>query len=239
MAFLFDKYGYIAQRPVAPERWASIAPDMPPGQSNNNLTVPPGMLVVENFLDLAWRQALLRECEAAPGMAHGVGLGGTRAIVEQDMRRSEHVDVRGLKVDVADAMRQLLQQVVAPHFHAKIEWYERPEILRYREGGKYVPHADAENWDPTTRRWKRVINRDLSVLVYLNDDFEGGEISFSNFGFDIKPSAGLLVAFPADHRYLHEAKALKSGVRYAVVSWAAIIGGPRVESALSPNIIKV
>ena len=84
-----------------------------------------------------------------------------------------------------------------------------------------------------------MIDRDLSVLIYLNDDFEGGEVNFSNFGFDIKPSSGLLIAFPSDHRYLHAAQLVTSGVRYAIVSWAAIIGGPRAPGALIPKIIRV
>ncbi len=235
----YDKYGYFAQRPVTPDKWETVVPEMPPGRLITNHTIPPGMLVIENFLDPNWAERLLRECEAAKGVPHGIGAEGARVSVESDVRHSEHVDTRSLETDVNAVIRHIFKNIVAPHFKVEIEWYERPEILRYRDGGKYVPHADSENWIDTERRWKRVINRDLSILIYLNDEFEGGEISFSNFGFDLKPSSGLLVAFPSDHRYLHEAQLVKSGVRYAIVSWAATIGGPRVEAALTPNIVRM
>ena len=235
----YDKFGYFAQRPLAPDRWSAVAPEMPPGRHSADQTAPPGLLVIENFLDPAWRETLLRECEAAPGMPHAVGAEGKHVTIESDVRHSEHVDVRSLKTDVIAAVRDIYANIVAPHFKVQIEWFDKPEILRYREGGKYVPHADAENWDKTRRRWQRVINRDLSLLVYLNDEFEGGEVSFSNFGFEVKPSAGLLIAFPSDHRYLHAAQLVKSGVRYAIVSWAATVGGPRVASAMTPDIVKM
>ena len=235
----YDKYGYFAQRPIPPDRWGAIAPDMPPGQSTDSRPTPPGILAIENFFEPAQGALLLHECEAAQSMPHAVGAEGKRIAVENDVRKSEHIDVRALKTDIVSIVQDIFVKTVAPHFNAQIEWFERPEILRYRSGGKYVPHADSENWGAVERRWKRVINRDLSVLIYLNDDFEGGEISFSNFGYKVKPRAGLLIAFPSDHRYLHEAHLVKSGVRYAIVSWAATVGGPRIDAALKPNIIPV
>ena len=235
----YDKYGYFAQRPIAPDRWAGIAPDMPPGLSTDNGPTPPGILAIDNVFDPGQCAMLLRECEAAQSLPHAVGAEGERIAIENEVRNSEHVDVRSLSTDVVGIVQDIFENTVAPHFNAQIEWFERPEILRYRSGGKYVPHADSENWGAVERRWKRVINRDLSVLVYLNDDFEGGEISFSNFDYKVKPRAGLLIAFPSDHRYLHEAHLVTSGVRYAVVSWAAIVGGPRIAAALKPNIIHV
>ena len=216
---------------------------MPPGRHISNNTIPPGLLVVDNFLDPAWRRSLLHECENKAGSAHAIGAEaggeGKRIAVDNDVRKSEHIDIGSVKTDVIGAVRQIFTNVVGPHFQRRIEWFEKPEILRYREGGQYIPHADSENWIEKDQRWKRAINRDLSVLLYLNDDFEGGEVHFPNFGYTIKPTTGLLIAFPSDHRYLHAAQTVTAGVRYAVVSWAAVFGGPRAEGALSPQIIKV
>jgi hypothetical protein len=36
------------------------------------------------------------------------------------------------------------------------------------------------------------------VVIYLNDDYEGGEISYPDFDFIIKPTAGMMVAHPGD-----------------------------------------
>ena len=49
----------------------------------------------------------------------------------------------------------------------------------------------------------------VTVLVYLNADFEGGELQFDSHL--IRPKEGLLLVFP--HRLLHKALALKRGTK--------------------------
>lgn len=44
----------------------------------------------------------------------------------------------------------------------------------------------------------------------------------------LPPARGLLIAFPSDARYLHAARPVKTGTRYALVSWAAAQNTPRV-----------
>jgi predicted 2-oxoglutarate/Fe(II)-dependent dioxygenase YbiX len=71
-------------------------------------------------------------------------------------------------------------------------------------------------------------DRDYSVLLYLNEEYEGGELEFVNQKYRFKPKTGMLVGFPSGHEYLHAALPTTSGIRYVIVSWAAIIGSPRV-----------
>jgi hypothetical protein len=70
------------------------------------------------------------------------------------------------------------------------------------------------------------------VLIYLNDDYEGGEIRFGNWNFTVKPESGMLLAFPSDWRYLHAALPTRSGIRYVVVTWGTINGSVRVHSQM-------
>lgn len=42
-----------------------------------------------------------------------------------------------------------------------------------------------------------------AALLYLNDDYEGGELDFSNLGFAIKPPAGSILTFPSTERWTH------------------------------------
>ncbi len=97
--------------------------------------------------------------------------------------------------------------------------------------GTIQPHSDAENWDAGSQRWVRGIDRDFSVLLYLNEGFEGGGLEFPNFGLRLTPKAGMLVAFPADHRYVHAALPISEGERFVLVSWCAALGTPRVGRA--------
>jgi len=91
-----------------------------------------------------------------------------------------------------------------------------------------IKHADSQNMDVANRTWSKIIDRDLSLLIYLNDGYEGGELSFYKLNYQIRPRAGAVVLFPSDHRFLHQAETVKKGVRYAIVSWASVKGIEKV-----------
>jgi predicted 2-oxoglutarate/Fe(II)-dependent dioxygenase YbiX len=48
--------------------------------------------------------------------------------------------------------------------------------------------------------------------MYLNDDYDGGEISFPGLGFTYRPIAGDILLFKGN--IPHEVFPVKSGVRY-------------------------
>ncbi len=225
----FDKTGYAANAPFKPNEWQTVAPGLPPGLVVSPRSLPPGFLVVQNCLTAETCDALVAECEALAGARHGVADGPDHAAASiQNLRTSESIDISRLQFNVNGLIREIYTQTIAGHFRVQFEWFERPDILRYKEGGEYKPHADAENWNAETQRWNRVIDRDVSMLLYLNEGFSGGEITFPNFGVKLQPARGLLIAFPSDARYLHAATPVQSGVRYALVSWAAALGTARV-----------
>jgi hypothetical protein len=55
-----------------------------------------------------------------------------------------------------------------------------------------------------------------AVLLYLNDDYEGGELYFPQLDFSIKPPAGSLLTFPAIERWTHGVTPVR-GDRYRYV----------------------
>lgn len=78
-------------------------------------------------------------------------------------------------------------------------------IKAWNEGQSMGPHFDGQDG-----------NKDLafSLVAYVNDDYEGGEISFPNHNITIKPKAGSLIMFPSQQPYIHEVKPIISGTRY-------------------------
>jgi hypothetical protein len=62
----------------------------------------------------------------------------------------------------------------------------------------------------------------ISAVIYLNDDYEGGQISFPTHDIEISPETGDLIIFPGNLNYAHEVKPVISGNRYTVPIWAQI-----------------
>jgi predicted 2-oxoglutarate/Fe(II)-dependent dioxygenase YbiX len=78
---------------------------------------------------------------------------------------------------------------------------------RYGPGDYFLPHQDTHF---SRDRHERSL---LSLMIYLNEGYEGGEIAFPEHGECIRPTTGLAVAF--GHRMLHESRRLETGTKYA------------------------
>ena len=81
-------------------------------------------------------------------------------------------------------------------------------ILKYIDSGHLPAHHD-----------HGVSSRVLSTVIYLNDDYDGGEIEFKQSNVKIKPKAGSIVFFPSNFLYIHEVMAVSNGPRYAIPHW--------------------
>jgi hypothetical protein len=57
------------------------------------------------------------------------------------------------------------------------------------------------------------------VVLYLNDDYDGGEIFYPNIGVEFKPEAYSLVLHPAHEAYRHGVKEVSAGTRYSMTSF--------------------
>jgi hypothetical protein len=106
-------------------------------------------------------------------------------------------------------------------------------IKKYNTGAAMGAHYDQLDGDKTLR---------YSLVMYLNDDCEGGEISFklsdyedhnkvtspdldykvalenNQIDFGVKPKAGSVIIFPSSAPYYHIAHRVKSGVKYMIPS---------------------
>jgi len=86
---------------------------------------------------------------------------------------------------------------------------ESVNVNRYLPGQQYHAHADANGQS----------TRVISALVYLNDDFTGGETEFIHFGEKVQPKAGRLVIFPSNYAYAHAALPPTQGIKYSAAFW--------------------
>ena len=88
-------------------------------------------------------------------------------------------------------------------------WHESYNLLKYEKTQEYKAHYDGDTG----------MGRIISALVYLNNDYEGGELEFPNFEIKIKPEPGMLILFPSNFAYAHIAHPVTSGTKYALVTW--------------------
>lgn len=184
--------------------------------------LPPGILVQSLGDEYDWQ--MYREAMQTTPVAGEATIVRNGKVVRDPQRVTQIVDQGQYADGVTELVRKAYTGPVEAFFDCKLRWFEQPHILRYQPGGFYRTHADSDSWSREDQSWTKVLDRDLSLLIYLDEGYQGGELIFPNFNFRLRPRAGMLVAFPADHRYLHGAMPVISGVRHAVVSWSSSAG---------------
>jgi predicted 2-oxoglutarate/Fe(II)-dependent dioxygenase YbiX len=80
-------------------------------------------------------------------------------------------------------------------------------ISKYFVGSQMGKHTDTHDNDE---------GKTISVVLYLNDDYTGGEIEFEDQGILVKPTAGSIMVFPSRKPYFHASKPVLSGEKYIV-----------------------
>lgn len=203
------------------------------GSNEEIRPAPFGLFAFENYLDPDVVKELVEyadQCEGSPLMVIDNDKSTPNNIVrmKDKARVTERVLLGDRHKDLTALVRTVFLELTRKCIGEELEWFETPDLMRYHEGGYYVRHADSQNYDAETNMWNKVIDRDLGILIYLNEDFEGGELSFYNLNYQIRPRAGAAVLFPSDQRFLHQAETVKEGVRYAIVSWGSLKKIPKI-----------
>jgi len=83
----------------------------------------------------------------------------------------------------------------------------KTHFARFEEGHGMHNHYDASR------------PNDIATVVYLNNDYEGGEIHFPDYGIEIKPEPGDLLCFPDEPHFVHGVKPILKGTRYTTPRW--------------------
>jgi predicted 2-oxoglutarate/Fe(II)-dependent dioxygenase YbiX len=113
------------------------------------------------------------------------------------------------------------------HWKYNVTHSEQCEFLHYQVSGKYVSHTD-------TRHSHTGSTRKLTVLLFLNDDFEGGKFYIQTGHEKEYPpqEPGTVIVFPS--YMLHGVEPVIKGTRNAIVCW---IEGPYI--LLKVNLVSI
>lgn len=115
-------------------------------------------------------------------------------------------------IDLHEEIYQKLKLCVddyARYWGINVVYYEAFNFVKYEgEGTHFNIHADHGP----------AYNCTVSAVIYLNDDYEGGDIKFPRLdGLVYKPKMGDIAIFPSNYIYEHASLPIKSGTKYCVV----------------------
>ena len=166
----------------------------------------PYILKVPGLLTLDECRALIAKIEAlGPELATINTHAGT--VVRTDVRSNDRVIFDD--EDLARILFDRVQNRVPKQIHgwALAGVNERFRCYRYKPGMRFAPHKDGA--------FQRNENEQsfYTFLVYLNEDFEGGNTTFATeLEVSIKPRTGMGLLF--QHPIIHEGAIVTAGIKY-------------------------
>lgn len=128
----------------------------------------------------------------------------------------------------ADLVLTLVRARMAAASGLALTDFEAPNVLNYSVGQQYRPHYDFINPDvpALAEALARQGQRTATFLLYLNDDYEGGETAFPELDWSFKARAGdALLFFNVDQagkpvpESLHAGLPPTSGEKWLLSQW--------------------
>ncbi|WGM30421.1 2OG-Fe(II) oxygenase [Brevundimonas sp. NIBR11] len=186
---------------------------LPPPRSHGGFEAHAPVLMTPRIFEPEFCQMLIEAYRQKGGEPSGVmrQVGDqTRLVMSPDFKRRSDVILEdaGLKQAVVARLARRLAPQIEKAFAFAPTRIERYLVARYdaETGGFFRPHRDN-----TTAATK---HRRFAVSINLNDDYEGGDLRFPEFGpRTYRPPPGGACVFSCS--VLHEATAVTRGERFA------------------------
>lgn len=197
LAIFADRKDLTTRAPKAPI-WGKVRADIdldallrpPPGRREH---LSPAIAVLESFIPRSFCRWIVdrgRGRLTASKVNH-IEEGGARA----DSMRTAEAAAFGLTD--TDLVVVVVQERLVRASHVPLYCHEPPNLLHYGAGQQYRPHFDFI--DPRIQAFHeelRIFGQRIGTcLVYLNDDFDGGETAFPRLGWKYRGKPGDALLF--------------------------------------------
>ncbi|MBD2101476.1 2OG-Fe(II) oxygenase [Leptolyngbya sp. FACHB-261] len=180
------------------------------------------ILLVEGLLPLTFCKHLIEVLECFQLQAAGIAV----ERVDTKIRSNDLLRLGGSDPLLQSTNQLLLAQVASiqtllhQHYGVAFPHSEDCSLLRYQSGQFYKRHVDnlllASRFAEIAQG---LPTRDISLVGYLNEDFEGGETFFDRQNLKVKPQTGSVLVFPAYYTHPHQSLAVIEGQKYAWTTW--------------------
>ena len=167
-----------------------------------------------HFPDAMTPEAAKKLIESLEAQVQGedAGIGGADCVINKEVRDVKRVTLpsyRGIGATMVGLGMSANHQV----WKFDVTHSNQTDYLKYDVDGHYYAHVD------TFMNPNSIDCRKLTVLVFLNDDFEGGKLFLQNGHEKIYPpqKAGTCLVFPSF--MVHGVEPVTKGIRRSIVTW--------------------
>ncbi len=181
------------------------------GSQTNQLQAFEDCYIVRDAVSPAFCDKLIQEYSKPEVEKLPPVIGGGEGSIDLDIRNVQRLQLP-LYAGIGATLTAIGLNVNHEIWKYDITHSNQSEFLMYDVKGKYETHVD-------TFHQRTNETRKLTVLVFLNDDFEGGRFYIANSHDRMYPeqSKGTVLIFPSFMP--HGVEPITKGVRYSIVTW--------------------
>ena len=114
-------------------------------------------------------------------------------------------------------IRTRIQSVIVDAYNLdSLVYPDLTQLIRWFPGMEQPPHCD-DMTNSEGNEW--FAHRHYGAIIYLNDDYEGGNTFYPNYSVSVTPQSGMLAVHPGDEEHLHGVSKIEKTTRYTVASF--------------------
>ena len=164
--------------------------------------------VQENFITPEECKGLIKFSEDRGYEEALVRTRGQGEVMNKDYRDNDRVIWDNPQL--AEQMFELVKGYLPPMIdgYEPIGLNERFRFYRYKDAQRFKPHMDG-----AFKRSDTEVSL-ITMLIYLNEGFEGGSTPLITLNEEVVPKEGMLLLF--DHKILHAGMPVTNGVKYVL-----------------------
>lgn len=159
------------------------------------------------YSDYNWQPAYVGYKQRMPEYRDCVDFKFKKTDIESN-KSKESIELQQIWQDCYDRQSLAVQDYCGKFNINGLKYWEAFNFIKYEPGHHFMEHHDHGF----------SYNCTVSLVAYLNDNFEGGELYFRLQGLTYVPKAGDVVLFPSNFMYPHQAKVVHSGTKYSLVT---------------------
>lgn len=125
-----------------------------------------------------------------------------------------------MKGDSSGDLNEVLQKCLQEYVHIFGHMKKLPLYSTFQKVQKTPAGGGYHIWhDELNGSNYAIKNRVLVWMLYLNDDFEGGETEFLYYKKRVQPEKGKLLIWPAGMTHAHRGGLVLEGMKYVITGW--------------------
>jgi hypothetical protein len=162
----------------------------------------------ENFIDLDICKKLIKYQKDNCPKNEPKGFWTNRIVTDYDIKIKKLIE----------PIHNKILRLIKKFYKEKNIYLEFTNLVYWGPNMELGAHAD-NVWIDRPNDPHYTSHRDFSSVLYLNDNFKGGETYFPKLDHIIKPKTGKLTFFPSGSTHIHGVKKIIEGNRFTLATW--------------------